>query len=71
MSWRESAACIGQTPSFFDTDYSRALAVCRTCPVKAPCLRFAIKVNETHGVWGGATPAERERLAKVIYRRTA
>jgi WhiB family transcriptional regulator, redox-sensing transcriptional regulator len=39
----------------------RAKEVCDVCPVRMCCLTFAIKNNETEGIWGGLTPGERKR----------
>lgn len=41
-----------------------AKAVCRDCPVRIPCLQFALDNSESHGVWGGFTPKERMRLGR-------
>ena len=35
--------------------------VCARCPVRQPCLDYAISHGITHGVWGGL--AERDRRA--------
>ena len=40
----------------------RAKEICRTCPVKAPCLDYAVKIKEPHGIWGGLNEAERKQL---------
>ncbi len=37
----------------------RAKSICRICPVKAPCLDYAIEIREPYGIWGGLTEAER------------
>lgn len=34
---------------------------CEECPVKGECLEYAILYSE-HGVWGGTTDVERERV---------
>jgi WhiB family transcriptional regulator, redox-sensing transcriptional regulator len=70
--WHEQAACRHSTTPFFapDTDqhqnstydYSRAVAICRSCPVQFDCLNFALDNRETDGVWGGTTPNERRRM---------
>ena len=38
-----------------------ARQVCARCPVRQPCLDYAISNRITHGIWGGLT--ERERRA--------
>lgn len=39
-----------------------AKAVCRTCPQMDNCLSMALARGEQHGIWGGATEAERRRM---------
>jgi WhiB family redox-sensing transcriptional regulator len=50
----------------YNAETSRAIAICRTCPVMAECARYAIEHNEVHGVWGSLTPYDRRviRLRK-------
>lgn len=64
---------------FFPRGYTRsyqghideAKAVCAACPMKSPCLEFAmdnegaIDERGRAGIWGGTTPGDRVR----IYRR--
>jgi len=68
FTWREEAACRGMDPALFfpgpDEDPERALAVCRTCPVRDECLEWAIAAHERYGIWGGTTEQERRRLAR-------
>ena len=35
-----------------------AKKVCRTCPVRKPCLEFAKKLELPFGIWGGQHPVE-------------
>ena len=37
---------------------------CAECPVKAPCLEYALENHIEHGVWGGASERERRRIAR-------
>ena len=74
--WRRFALCAGHPDraAWFADDpeeADRAVAVCRACPVKEPCLAFALATGETLGVWGGATPRERRRLRRVAGRLTS
>jgi WhiB family redox-sensing transcriptional regulator len=41
---------------------AQAKEICRTCPVKRPCLDYAIAIKEPHGIWGGLNEAERKNL---------
>ena len=38
--------------------------ICAECPVREPCLEYALTVREKHGVWGGRTERERRRLIR-------
>lgn len=66
--WRQHARCKSSNPSLFilkrGEDVRPALAVCSVCPVKDPCLRYAIDNNEA-GVWGGTTGKQRRRMKRV------
>lgn len=44
-----------------------AIAVCAECPVRRECLDFALRTERPWprwGIWGGATPRHRERIAR-------
>jgi WhiB family redox-sensing transcriptional regulator len=71
--WQVHAACRGLGASvFFHPDNERgkskrrredqAKAICAGCPVRKPCLDWALDVGEFHGVWGGTSPEERLHL---------
>ena len=72
--WREDAACNGVDAEVFfpvgeDIEsMSRAKEVCAVCPVREDCLQYALATNQTEGVWGGTTSAERRRLRRKIMR---
>ena len=72
--WRVSAACRDADPELFfpDSDIRAARAqvktaklICRSCPVSATCLNWALTSGQEAGIWGGLTEDERRRL----YRR--
>lgn len=71
-------ACASVDPEvFFPPTYgathrrevAAAKALCRTCAARRECLAFAVDSNEEFGIWGGATPVERQRLAHRARRR--
>lgn len=76
LDWLYEAACHGMDSRlFFLPDYDdgthdqdeRTLPgrlVCQTCPVREPCLEYALANRERHGIWGGLTTQERRRLAQ-------
>lgn len=45
----------------------RARAVCRSCPVQAKCLAYAMEIEQPrsrYGIWGGYTADERDQLGR-------
>lgn len=72
MEWKQHAACAGVDPEIFYPEHggsSRpARAICATCPVREPCLRYALFNDSdafSFGVWGGTSPRERRELRRL------
>lgn len=68
-SWMTEGRCRDVPPStFFPSDgvgVDVARKICADCPVKAPCLEYALLHRIDHGVWGGASERERRRIARA------
>jgi WhiB family redox-sensing transcriptional regulator len=74
--WRNDAACRGLDPDLFfspDTFENKqerddrevaAKAVCASCPVREPCLDYAIRAGERYGIWGGLNELERRAYVR-------
>jgi WhiB family redox-sensing transcriptional regulator len=71
--WRAAGACLSADPDLFfpvatgiaaDREAARAQRVCAGCQVRQECLDFAMRNGETHGIWGGTTPEERQRARR-------
>lgn len=74
--WQFDAACRGEDSSlFFAPNYfekreekgareAKAKALCARCPVRRPCLEYALGVREPHGIWGGLNEFERRQLLR-------
>lgn len=66
MSWRELALCqhVSQASFFPEAgeNVHEARRICALCPVKEPCLSFALDNAVEYGVWGGLTVKERLNL---------
>lgn len=68
-AWRGEAACRTSHPDLFfpdatdDVNRKRAVRVCTGCPVRAECLREALRNDEPHGIWGGYGPMTRRKMA--------
>jgi WhiB family redox-sensing transcriptional regulator len=61
--------------TFFPTDgvgVEVARRICADCPVKEPCLEYALYYRIEHGVWGGHSERSRRRIARSRrYRETS
>lgn len=79
MAWDEKAACADPSLTkdqrdayFWDGERSaakrqaalEAAERCRSCPVQAECLDYALRHPRPHGIWAGLTLEERDRIAK-------
>lgn len=74
--WMERAACAHSTVDFYpDSQLETALrlpkSVCESCPVRVPCLRYALDHAEKHGVWGGTSETERRRIRRRLAKTEA
>lgn len=67
--WMAKGKCRDLPPStFFPSDgvgVDAARQVCATCPVREPCLEYALEHHVDHGVWGGTSERERRRIART------
>lgn len=71
--WRHRAACAETQvdPELFFPDGPKdgtvaAKAVCARCPVRGPCLEFALKHDVEYGVFGGVGARGRRRLRVLV-----
>lgn len=68
-------ACKNMDPEIFYEDDDRNADVpnvqaewaCRTCEIQPQCLAWAME-HERHGVWGGLTQRQREKLKRGVER---
>jgi WhiB family redox-sensing transcriptional regulator len=69
--WRSYAACTapGVDPELFwppeGSHGDEARAICDACPVRKPCLEYALATNQRQGIWGGLGSVERRQLRKA------
>lgn len=74
QTWRGNAACKNLTGEEADRIFfikpgqssTRAKLLCRGCPVRVPCLAFAI-VHHEQGIWAGLTDDERYEIRDFAY----
>jgi WhiB family transcriptional regulator, redox-sensing transcriptional regulator len=66
--WMREAACRGVDPAAFfpsdNTGVEAAQRLCAACPVRPECLEFALESRLDHGVWGGTSERERQRILR-------
>ncbi len=66
--WMRRGACRHYPPdAFFPSDgvgVERAKEICAECPVKMRCLEYALEHRIDHGVWGGASERQRQRILR-------
>jgi WhiB family transcriptional regulator, redox-sensing transcriptional regulator len=74
-SWMELARCRNvDSEVFFPSDgvgVQAAQRYCAECPVREPCLEYALENRIQHGVWGGVSERGRRRIAHNRSRATA
>jgi len=67
-AWMARGKCREESPSlFFPSDgvgVELARRICAECPVRTPCLEYALRNGIDHGVWGGTSERERRRIAR-------
>ena len=66
--WMARGKCWDMDPAiFFPSDgmgVEAAQRICAECPVKATCLEYALTNRLAHGVWGGTSERERQRILR-------
>lgn len=66
--WMSEGRCRDTDPAvFFPSDgigVQSAQRICSDCPVKSPCLEYALANRVDHGVWGGTSERERRRILR-------
>ncbi len=64
--WRDRAACRGADLGVFFPGRGQsaepARQICARCPVRQPCLDYALSRGIAHGIWGGLSERNRRPL---------
>jgi WhiB family transcriptional regulator, redox-sensing transcriptional regulator len=75
--WRDNAACLHADPDLFFPigpagpalrQVDQAKRICLACPVRTPCLKWALGQGMLSGVWGGTTEEERRAIRQAAAR---
>jgi WhiB family transcriptional regulator, redox-sensing transcriptional regulator len=70
-NWRDDAACLHADPDLFFPIAStgpaldqigEAKRICAACPVRKPCLAWALDQGIVSGIWGGTSEDERRAI---------
>ena len=73
--WMSRGNCREEPPALFvpsdGSGVEVAKQLCASCPVKAPCLEYALRNRIDHGVWGGTSERERRRILAQRRREAA
>jgi WhiB family redox-sensing transcriptional regulator len=75
LDWQDIAACNeydnvlffgeeGESEIDKQAREAHAKSICQRCPVREPCLEFAMETNQKYGIWGGLTDKERASLKR-------
>ncbi len=71
LAWMDAAACAEADPDLWHPTPGAsgrpAVTICGGCPVRTPCLQYALDHERTwgsSGIYGGLTPDQRHRLKK-------
>lgn len=68
LTWQDAAACQYVDPELFfpkkGGSVRDAKKVCTGCPVRQPCLEFALGNDERFGIFGGKSERERRRISR-------
>ena len=76
-NWREDAACLHADPDLFfpiaslgpaQNEIDQAKRICAACPVREPCLAWALDLGGVSGIWGGTSEAERRAMRRAATR---
>jgi WhiB family transcriptional regulator, redox-sensing transcriptional regulator len=71
LDWRGDAACMHADPDLFFPvgttgpalrQIDEAKRVCLACPVRTPCLEWALGQGILSGIWAGTTEEERHAI---------
>jgi WhiB family redox-sensing transcriptional regulator len=79
-NWRSAGACQSADPDLFfpisssgrgERQIAKAKMICAGCQVRRECLDYALTNGQVHGIWGGTTPEDRQRVRRRRRRAAA
>lgn len=57
---------LDEEESFGRSERAIAVGVCKRCPIRWECFKYAVDNNIEEGVWGGALPQQRAAYASKV-----
>lgn len=67
--WQFDANCNDSDHNLFFSESKSKIVlaqnICKPCPVKGECLKFALDEKIEHGIFGGLTPTQRKGLVNA------
>lgn len=69
LAWQDEALCaeVGDDDLWFPPkggSTRTAKAICARCPVREPCLEYALANDDHFGIFGGTTERDRRRIRR-------
>jgi WhiB family redox-sensing transcriptional regulator len=68
LEWQDEGLCAQTDPEAFFPEKGgstkEAKRICMACPVRVPCLDYALAHDERFGIWGGLSERERRHAKK-------
>lgn len=68
LAWQDEAVCATADPEIWHPEKGgstkEAKKICRGCPVRHPCLQYAMETGQRFGIWGGLSERERRLLSR-------
>lgn len=68
--WVQDAACREVEGNLWFVEgkgkqYTEARSICDRCSVVAACFEYALRTDQTEGMWAGLSPIQRAALARA------
>jgi WhiB family redox-sensing transcriptional regulator len=69
LPWMSDALCAEVATDMFFPEHGdksvEARKICAACPVKTPCLAYAVAERGLEGIWGGTTASDRDAIRRA------
>jgi len=67
-TWMDKGACRDYPPEWWYPERggntNQPKRICAECPVRTECLDYALANGEYHGIWGGTSERQRQRMRR-------